>query len=73
MLHYLPIGECYAGKSSSDQYYRHGPGESKDCLGTDMDDCNGRKFCAGKEWHNMVYKIVGRYQSYGEHKEYEER
>ncbi|XP_022782392.1 uncharacterized protein LOC111323329 isoform X2 [Stylophora pistillata] len=52
------FGECYAGSSSSDQYDRHGPGKCKDCLGTDMNDCNGRKFCAGKEWRNMVYKTV---------------
>ena len=64
MLHDLPIGECYAGSSSSDQYNRYGPGQCKDCVGTDMNDCNGRKFCAGKEWRNMVYKIVGRHQSY---------
>ena len=63
MLHDLPIGECYAGSSSSDKYDRYGPGQCKDCVGTDMNDCNGRKFCVGKEWRNMVYKIVGRHQS----------
>ncbi|XP_058946050.2 uncharacterized protein [Pocillopora verrucosa] len=52
------FGECYAGSSSSDQYNRYGPGQCKDCVGTDMNDCNGRKFCVGKEWRNMVYKIV---------------
>ena len=63
MVHSLLIGECYAGSSSSDKYDSYGPGRCKDCVGTDMNDCNGRKFCVGKEWRNMVYKIVGRHQS----------
>ena len=57
---YVPnSGECHAGSSSSHRYYRHGKGRCKDCIGTDRNDCNGRKFCAGQARRNMVYKIVG--------------
>ena len=52
-------GECHAGSSSSHRYYRHGKGRCKDCIGTDRNDCNERKFCAGQARRNMVYKIVG--------------
>ncbi|XP_073246804.1 uncharacterized protein [Porites lutea] len=51
-------GECHAGSSSSHRYYRHGKGRCKDCIGTDRNDCNERKFCAGQARRNMVYKIV---------------
>ncbi|KAJ7390935.1 Ankyrin repeat and SAM domain-containing protein 6 [Desmophyllum pertusum] len=51
-------GECHAGFSSSHQYDMHGSARRKDCIGTDRNDCNERKFCAGKQWRNMVYKIV---------------
>lgn len=51
-------GECHAGSSSSHHYYRHGKGRCKECIGTDRNDCNGRKFCAGRALRNMVYKIV---------------
>ena len=57
---YMPnSGECHAGSTSSHRYYRHGKGRYKDCIGTDLNDCNGRKFCAGQALRNMVYKIVG--------------
>ena len=57
---YVPnSGECHAGSSSSHRYYRYGKGRCKDCIGTDRNDCNGRKFCAGQARRNMVYKIVG--------------
>jgi len=52
------FGECHAGISSSHHYDRHGQGRCKDCIGTDKNDCNERKFCAGKAWRNMVYRIV---------------
>lgn len=52
------FGECHAGMSSSDHYDRHGQARGKDCIGTDKNDCNERKFCAGKAWRNMVYRIV---------------
>lgn len=56
----ISAGECHAGFSSSHQYDMHGSARRKDCIGTDRNDCNERKFCAGKQWRNMVYKIVGR-------------
>ena len=54
---YMPnLGECHI---MSPRYYRHGKGRCKDRIGTDRNDCNGRKFCAGRALRNMVYKIVG--------------
>ena len=53
-------GECHAGSSSLHHYDRYGKGRCKDCIGTDFNDCNDRKFCAGKKIRNMVYKIVGK-------------
>lgn len=50
-------GECHAGTSSLHHYDRYGKGRG---IGTDLNDCNDRKFCAGKEFRNMVYKIVGK-------------
>ena len=54
-------GECHAGISSTHHYDRHGHARCKDCIGIDKNDCNHRKFCAGKAWRNMVYRIVGWY------------
>lgn len=61
---FTPTGECHAGISTSHHYDKHGPATCKDCIGTDLNDCNERKFCVGKADSNMVYKIVGKPKTY---------
>ena len=51
------LGECWAGNSNQDNYEKHGA-DTKGCIQDDFQECHkGTRYCMGKQWRNMVYRI----------------
>ena len=51
------LGECWAGNSNQHNYKKHGA-DMKGCIQDDHEECDkGTRFCTGKKWRNMVYRI----------------
>lgn len=51
-------GECWAGKSSLHNYKKYGE-DKKGCIEDNFQTCTKiSRYCAGKQWRNMVYQIV---------------
>lgn len=52
-------GECWAGHTSKNNYMSLGKAAPDTCLGDDYKPCGAfDRYCMGKQWTNMVYKIA---------------